>query len=254
MVPREGYAGDPWKPEGSNSWELNQFYTCTWDMWSCPWKTESTGAAWFGAEDVAQSPHPQPPLACASCRACPQIPLPGIVPTGEEVLSGLQQEAFFPQRVPAPLQDNILASTPPRQHWCYARDSGQGRCPGEGALEMPVPSRNTLSTSLGKLSSLPLLVSWGPLGYFFGGGLQLGEQGWVIWDTCEVSHPALVLEDSIPEMSAQVLSHGVTPRFGGSRVGSLGGCLINSYTQGSRAERDVSVHQAFHPLLAPELS
>lgn len=69
-------------------------------------------------------------------------------------------------------------------------------------------------------------------------------------------HPALVLEDPIPEMSAQVLPLGVAPCFDESGGWGKAGwvCLINNHTEGSGTGRAVAVHQVFHPLLAPELS
>lgn len=119
---------------------------------------------------------PQPELPAA--HACRSPPLPGIVPTQEEVLSGLRQETSFPWRVPAP-QD--LSSWPQPSHdsssglkrtWPPQRVSRRGQL-APAPQRCPFPPGTPFSPGLGQLHSLVPLVSWGLTALSLGVGWSL---------------------------------------------------------------------------------
>lgn len=128
-------------------------------------------AAWFGAKVLAPLlPGPPPIPGLGYRQSLPSDPPSWHCPHPRGSPQRPWQEAFFPQRVPAPLPPAARSRPSILPSPSTAGDSGQGGCPGESVLEMSVLSRDTLPTHLGKLPLLAPLVKWRPRGSFLGVG------------------------------------------------------------------------------------
>lgn len=126
-------------------------------------------AAWFRTKVLALLlPGPPPTPGLSFWQSLPSDPPSRHCPHPRGSPQWPWQEAFFPQRVPAPLllpsvQDPISCPLPP------AGDSGQGGCPGESVPEMSVPSRDTLP---------PVWASSPRWHHWSSGGLEALSLGW----------------------------------------------------------------------------
>lgn len=173
-------------------------------MWCCPWKTVHGEPPGLGLRSLL---NPSPPTLGldflqtalrSSSRHCPHQ-------------GGSPQRAMAGSRLPTEGPSSLSKTQHPGLPWpmttlVLCRDLGQEGVQERAPWRCLFPPETPFSPAGGQLPSPTPLVTLS-----LGVGCSYESRAGSFGTPVRSPHPALVLEDPIPEMSAQVLPLGVTP-------------------------------------------